>query len=593
MTDRRCYEFGPFRLDPAEKLLFQDGRPVSLPPKAFDTLCMLVEQGGRLATKDDLLARVWTGTFVEEVTVAQSISVLRKALGDTPDEPRYIETVPKHGYRFVGAVRQVDASPPTRRPSRWPWAAIVGGLVLLMGWAGFQWTERRAASTPVAPRTLLLVLPFTNLSGDPNEEYLSDGLTEELIAHMSRLHPNRLGVIARTSAMHYKNTRLSIADIGRELPIAYVLEGSVRQEGRRLRITAQLIQVKDQTHVWSETYERDRGEILLLQSLVARAVGSQIQSKMSLPETTEPIGQPTLNSAAWDLYLRARYFWGKRNNELAVKAIGLYQQAIALDPEFAQAHAEMGACQLTVGGTGAYERAEEASRKALDIDAHHAGAHATLATVAMHRFDWRVVDQEFKRAEELNPLFWNIDFLLMSGRFDDALGHARTEVAVDPANWLHYHGMGIIHFYARRYDQAIQQYLEALDLEPQSSTTQLRLAQAYGETHQYQQAIDIFMKVDSRNLTLLRVYALAGQREDALAGLAAVVPGPLGRGAAYDIALVYAALADKEEVFRWLNIAYEERAYHLIYLKVDPRFDGIRADSRFSTLVQRIGFPES
>jgi TolB-like protein len=289
------YEFGPFRLDPAERRLRRDGTPVPLTPKALDMLHLLVESGGRAISKDELMEKLWPDTTVSEATLAQHIFAVRRAMGGTD----CIETIPKFGYRFVAPVRALRTS-----------------------------TDKLA----------LLVLPFENLSGDAEQDYFSDGLTDEMITQLGRLNPERLGVIARTSAMKYKGTSKTIAEIGRELGVSYVVEGSVRRAGTRVRVTAQLIRVADQTHLWSESYDRHCEDILILQSDVAQAIAREIRIKLTPQEEKRLAKAGTVGSKAHEAYLKGRYFWNKRTEEGLKKGIDHFQEAIAHDPRYAAAY---------------------------------------------------------------------------------------------------------------------------------------------------------------------------------------------------------------------------------------------------------------
>jgi TolB-like protein len=291
----KVYEFGPFRLEPAERQLRREGTPLPLTPKALDTLLVLVENAGRAVGKDELMEKVWPDTSVAEATLAQNVFALRKALGDTP----HIETVPKFGYRFVTSVREVPAAP---------------------------------------RKVVLVVLPFENLSGDAEQEYFSDGLTDEMITQLGRLNPEQLGIIARTSAMKYKLTRKTVSEIGRELGVSYVVAGTVRRAGRRVRVTAQLVQVADQTHLWTESYDRDFDDILVLQNDIAHAIAREIKIKLTPRAVKRLAGAGAVSPQAHEAYLKGRYFWNKRTEDALKKGIVHFQEAIAHEPHYAAAY---------------------------------------------------------------------------------------------------------------------------------------------------------------------------------------------------------------------------------------------------------------
>ncbi len=361
---KHLYAFGPFQLDPAQRLLFRNGEIVPLTPKAVETLLLLVENRGQLVTKDELLQRIWPDTFVEEGTLVRNVSFLRKALGETPDGHEYIETHSKRGYRFIAEVRELgpDASakmgaaaetvepetaPAPRAGSRW-----ISGLAMaaiLLGIAAVSWYRSRTANLPADRKVMLAVLPFENLSRDPEQEYFGNGLTEEMITQLGRLEPERLGVIARTSAMQYKDGRKDTRQIAGELGVDYILEGSVRRDGGRVRITAQLIQVRDLSHLWAEDYDRDLRDILSLQSEVARAIAEQIRLKLPPAQTARLRSEAAVNPAAYENYLKGRFFWNKRTVEGHQKAIEYFEKAIALDPTHAPAYAGLADAYALLG----------------------------------------------------------------------------------------------------------------------------------------------------------------------------------------------------------------------------------------------------
>lgn len=360
------FQFGSFRVNPAERLLTHAGQPVSLTPKAFETLVVLVQNAGHALDKDELLKRLWPDTFVEEATLAKQVSTVRKALGDGENGSRYIETIPKFGYRFVAEVRRIEAAecqaatpvtparyelpamPHTGRartrhapPLPMKWRAAAGALVLI-GLAAsmyFLWTQPRSTAALPAKRVMLAVLPFENLSGDPEQEYIADGLTEEMIARLSRVNPESLAVIARTSAMKFKGAKRSIAEISRELGVDYVLESSFRREGDRVRITAQLVQSSDQTHLWAENYEREVGQILPLQRELAQTIARQVRVVLAPQAASLELAQDTTDPQAHLLYLKGRYYWNIRRPDSLMRAVQHYRQALDRDPNYAPARA--------------------------------------------------------------------------------------------------------------------------------------------------------------------------------------------------------------------------------------------------------------
>lgn len=599
------YRFGPFQVEPAEKSLRRDGRGVPVTPKVFDTLLALVEQRGRLVTKDDLMARVWPNLFVEEANLAQNISVLRKILGEGAQESPYIETVPKRGYRFVASVTVVEHDSPVQsleqpvgdspRKSGAGWARIGAPAMAVIAAVGatayFAWP----VSTPPEQRVLLAVLPFANLTGDEANEYLSAGLTDEVITQLGRLEPRRLGVLARTSAPHYEKAGLGLDGSGRKVTTGYLLEGGLRRDGDRLRVTVRLTRLPEQSLVWTDAYEQGSVDTVPVQLRVARAVAAEIQSRLSLPPIAVPFWSPTDNAEAYAVYRQANYYWNKRTPEMATKALALYQRAVTLDPKFALAYAEMSMCYLSTPMSTAREsflHAQAMAMKALEIDDSLGNAHFALGRAALHLFDWTTATRAFRRAEVLEPSLKSHDFMLIFGRFEEAMAETRRELEADPVKLLARHGAGIIAFYARDYGQAIDHYQKALELDPHYVYSQVRLGQAYTQVGRYDEAIAVLNEAGVLGLSpLAYLYAIAGrtaEAHDVLRRMHEWTPTGLG----LDRALVYTALGDKDLAFHWLDAAYEERSYQLIYLMVDPRLDPLRGDPRYADLVRRIGFPE-
>jgi len=604
------YAFGPFLLDPAEKVLLRESHAVSLPPKALETLLALVENPGHLIEKAELLQRVWPDTFVEEATLAQNIFTLRKALGDSPDGHEYIETVPKRGYRFVGAVKAVEekkqgtaATGPAFRNMLTPrllWIAVPV-LVAMVGLGMYL----RGRSSEVKPgpstgRITLAVLPFQNLTPDPQQEYFSDGLTEEMITQLGGLSPERLGVIARTSAMHYKGTTETAGQIGRELGVDYLVEGSLRREGSRVRISAQLIRVRDQMHLWAETYERDLPGILLLEDEVSRAVAREIAVQLAPQRKVQSNSVATVNAEAYEAYLKGRYFLYKRNPEATQKAFDYFHQAVQLDRNFALAYLGIGDCYFAGVGVQApdsYTQAETFARKALTIDESIAGAHSTIAYARMHGFDWPTAEREFRRASELDrahPSGYYVEYLMAQGRFDETIALGERFVREDPVAILAVHGMGMIMFYARRYPEAAEWFHRALELDPTYFWSRLRLAQTKEAMRKDREALADFRELGPRAaIFLARSYARNGNITMARRLLDQTLSDPAKAAELrYEIALLYLSLQENEKAMAWLERAYAGRAYHMIYLKIDPRLDPLRQDQRFSALLARVGLAE-
>jgi len=622
---KRFFDFGHFRVDPAERVLLADGQPVSLTPKAFDTLLTLLENSGHVLEKDELLKRVWPDTFVEEGTLVQNISTLRKVLGEAPDGSVYIETIPRRGYRFTGAVRKTEFEPGAEEnfPSDHIVAgrrAVIPSWIMALGIAAVSLATLFLARERIWPRPdpppkkiMLAVLPFENLSGDSQQEYFSSGLTEEMITQLGDLEPNRLGVIARTSAMQYKGVKKDTREIGRELGVDYILEGSVRREGDRVRITAQLIQVKDQTHLWARDYDRNLRDILALQSDVAGAIAREIKLKLTSEESARLSSAPALNPQAYELYLKGRYFWNKRTEDGFVKAIKYFEQAIALDSKYAQPYAGLADAYALLGSMPnreisrgeAMPKAKAAALKALQLNDSLADAHTSLAFVEMqYEWDWPGSEKEFKRALELNRNYatahqWYAVWLMSRGNQDAALDEERRAQEADPLSTIIKTDTAQLLVYAGRYDEAVQEAKRALEIEPTFLLGHIYLAEAYIGKQDYQAAIAEFQEVLAINkkdvwatTEIARAYTLAGQRQESEGILRDMLHTSKNRqDLALQLAAVYAAEGENDQAFACLENGYQHREGGLILLNVAPEFQSLHLDPRFDDLARRVGLP--
>ncbi len=573
MAERPFYEFGPFQLDPKGHLRSRKGHAIALPPKALDTLLLLVENAGNLVEKEEILRRVWQGAFVEEGSLTRTISLLRKALGETDQE--YIATISKRGYRFVANVsRGAD--------------------------------EARAISMD---RLMLIVLPFENLSGDAAQEYFSDGLTEEMITQLSRLNPERLGVIARTSSMKYKGVRKSIREIGREVGVSHVLEGSVRRGAERVRITAQLIQVLDETHIWAETYERNLGDILKLQSEVAHSVAREIRIKLTPQEKRRLASAREVSPAAYEAYLRGRHLWNKRTEEGMRKSIAYYEEAIRENPDYAMAYAGVAdsyvmlACRGMVPAKETFRKAKAAARKALDLDGELGDAHGSLAHVRLHDWDWEGLEQDFQRAIELNPAdaivyYWYGEFLMSLGRPEDAIAITERAYQTDPLSPVIGASLGMILYLARKYDRAAEVLQQVQEISPDHFLPHLRMGLVRIQQAAFPDALrELEMAVRLANdstetlAALAIAHAASGKVDDARA-LATQLETERDKRYVlpYNFAKIYSACKDVRKTFEWLEHAYQDGSPDLIELNSEPIFDPVRGDPRFSELMRRVGW---
>jgi TolB-like protein/DNA-binding winged helix-turn-helix (wHTH) protein/Tfp pilus assembly protein PilF len=647
---KAIFEFGPFRLNPAERLLLRHQVQVRLPPKAFDALVVLVENRGHLLEKDELLRKVWPGTFVEESNLAQHISVLRKTLQDGEDGSRYIETVPTRGYRFIAEVRDVGgvaphgdvvagSTPSHRSPPAVPESAVPGGGVAETGptervlpWHRFPsltytiatlallltvlilslpvWKRlRNAAAEPIQS---LAVLPLQNLSGDSAQDYFADGMTEALITDLAKI-PG-LKVISRTSIMQYKDSHKKLPQIAKELGVDAIIEGAVLRSGNRVRITAQLVRGATDQHIWAESYERDLRDLVALEDEVSRSIATQIQKEIAPPRPQQLATSAAVSPQAREDYLKGRYFWNLRTEAGYLKAIDYFRAAMNEDPQYAQAYAGSADAYALLGSLSnaempresAMPKAKEMALVALKLDGSLADAHTSLAFVEMH-YEWKFQDaeQEFKRAIDLDPNYsiahhWYAFDLAAMGRMDEAVAEVKRARQTDPFSAIINTDVAEILYWARRYDESLEQARAAVEMDPNFAHAHRVLERIYDQKQMFPEAIAegeraVALARDHTwmLLELASTYAQAGKKtemNDCLARATNLSPGgvlPDNSGTAE----VYLAIGEVDRALRILEGAYRRRDGGLILLNADPRFDSLKSDPRFQQLLQRIGLP--
>ncbi len=617
MATPRFYEFGGFRLDAAGRALYQEGQRVPLPPKATEILLALVEAGGNLVSKEELLQRAWPDTYVEEGSLASNISLLRKALGE---DEGWIETVPKRGYRLLVPVRAGEAGgaaaswPAPRGRRKLAWVAGVAVLAVAAGALYLGVARPRPPSPPAAPapgrRPMLVVLPVRNLTGDPERDYLSDGLTDDLIAQLARFNPERLGVIARTSSMAYKNSNRTVGEIGRELGVDYVVEGSLRTAGQRLRINVELVRVSDQTELWAQQYDRSLKELYSLQEEVPRAIAQGVRVELSAAGQSRLSGARPLNPDAYLAYLEGRYYWNQRSPQALERAIVHLKQAVELDPDYAPAHAALAEAYVSqcliadVPARQVFPLAKAAALDALRLDDGLAEAHTSLAAVKFwYEWDWGGAEAEFRRALALNPDYatahqWYGEYLRMMGREPEAIAEIEAARALDPLSLIINTELGLPYYLEGDYDGAIRQYQKALVMDPNFGLAHCLLGWAYEEKGQLGEAIRELERAQQLDdsapvlAALGHAYALAGRRRDAQQVLRQLEERRRrARVSALFFAEVYEALGEKEKALAALEQAYAERDWTLVWLKMGRKLGALKDDPRFAALLARMNFP--
>jgi len=569
----RLMRFGMFEIDLQRHELRKYGMRLRLEEQLFQILEMLLLNAGQIVTRRRLQEKLWPATHVRfDHSLNTAINKLRDLLGDSAQSPRFVETVPKTGYRFIAPVQIPQA----------------------------------AASEP--EKKMMAVLPFENLSGNAEHDYFADGLTEEMIAHLGQLQPKRLGVIARTSANQYKATQKSIREIAAELKVDFVMEGSVRRAGRQVRITAQLIDARDQAHLWAASYDRDVRDVLGVQADVARQIGTALAIEL-LPNkfAKEPVFDPD----AHESYLRGRFYFGQRSEDGLQKAIASFEAALSIEPRCARSLSGIAdSCSLlcwfgAMAPSEAGPRAAKAAEQALEIDSSLSEPHASLALVKFwYEWDWQAAEREFKRAIELNPSYasahqWFASFLNVMGRIEEAQAEHRRARELDPHSLMMSLGAADPYFYGRQYDRVIDHLKATLEQEPRFFPALFNLGRAYVQKGMHDEAISAFEKAvkisgnRSGNTALAHAYALAGRKEEARSILKELQANKNGRGryiASPMIARIYVALGEIDEAFEWFKKGVEERSYWNVFLKMDPVYDPIRDDPRFHELLEDVGF---
>jgi len=608
--------FGIFQLDLKARELHKAGVKVKLQDQPFRVLALLVEQAGQVVTREELQQKIWpTDVYVTfDQGLNNAIKKVRDALGDSADNPRFVETVARHGYRFVVPVSTVPGRPPERRYGV-DWSilrrtALLGLIAacLLAALGYWAWHRAAIADRRSSERAVLAVLPFDNLSHDPDQEFFSDGLTEEMIAQLGKLNPKLLNVIARGSVVRYKNSSLTANQIGRELNADYLLQGSVRRETGRVRITVQLIQVRDQTDVWTESYDRELKEILALQDSVARTIADQIRITLAADQQTRLATPRTIDPEAYEAYLKGRYYWNKRTADAMQKALIYFQQAVNRDPAYGAAYSGLADCNSGLTWHGftsparALTRAEAAARKAIEIDPQSAEGHASLALVLHHRWDWEGAEAEFKRALQLDSQYanahhWYGDYLSVRGRHEEALLEARQALKLDPLNLMTNTWTALRYYLAHNYAAATEQARKAIELDPNFAAAHLVLGEAYVQAGRYAEALaelHTAARLSGESPLYLAQVAVAnaaaGRRTKALRIIDQLQNISREQYVSpYGLAQVYAALSDKEQTFKWLQTAYDDHAVWMSYLAVDPAFDRFHSDQRYQDLLRYIG----
>jgi len=603
-------------LDRTAYQLRRASRPVKLERIPLEILLLLAERAGQLVSREEIAERIWGKDASLDVdnSINGAIRKIRQVLKDDPEQPRFIQTVTGRGYRFVaapaptmalGPAPSVAPAPrPRRRANAWLGLAVVVPLLLA---GAFVWSRAQISHNSPG-RIMLAVLPFQNLTGDGGQEYLSDGLTEEMITQLGNRDPTSLGVIARTSVIHYKNSQEPPERIGRELGVQYVLSASVRREANTVRVTAQLVRARDHAQIWAHQYDRQVSGLLTLQGEIAQEIADAIESSVGIrPRAQRGETAATPAAEAYDLFLRGEYFLNRRTEADIETAVAYFQHATQRDPDFARAWAALADAEVlqavyTIQPPQALvSQARAAALKALELDPSLAEAHAALALIVQnHDWDWQTAEREFRQAIALNPNYatahhWYAEHLMWRGRFEEALRESERARELDPLSLIIAADNGAILYFSRQYDRAIEKLRSVLAIDPNLSRAHLIIA-AYTEKGLYDQALveeerwRPVIPAPVHWATLAYVYGHAGRTAETRRALQEMVQSsPRDSVQARVFAWAYAGAKDKEETLAWLEKALAERSGEMVTLKVNPGYDFLRGDPRFQRLLGQVG----
>jgi TolB-like protein/DNA-binding winged helix-turn-helix (wHTH) protein len=640
------FRFGSFELDPVTGELRKSGILLKLQPQPFSVLELLVKRSGQLVTREEIQHHLWRdSTFVDfEHGINFSINQIRAVLADNAEKPRYVETLPRRGYRFIATVEPEVNGPPTRVhqkqgvtveaadttkqvavsrpdarpafetpgdeavpnvPKHWRSAAVLAASSVILAIVAYMsWRHFRDVTPPRSQKVMLAVLPFENLTGDPNKEYLADGLTEETISQLGQLNPEQLGVIGRTSVMGYKHKDTRLSQIGHDLSVQYVLENSLRENGEQLRLTTQLIQVKDQTHIWTKDYDYVAKDILRVEDDVSKSVAQEIRLRLT-PQKQAELAQPhPVNPEAFEAYLQGYHFFQGNTDKDANMATRYFERATLLDPSYALAWAWLTRARNWQANQGLIPMEEgrrlarEAVERALSLNPNLAKAHIEMGRLKQQiDFDWVGADASFQRAISLEPgnpegvrmAAWSA---AMFGRFDEAVQLGRRAVDLDPLDEENWWSLGQIQRLNGQLDQAAADGKKGLELDPDSAGVHILLSQVYLMQGRPQDALPEIERIHYASYRAC-LYALAyhalGREEDAAAALSELMK--YHASSAFEIVAVYAFRNQRDKAFEWLDRAYAQHDLNLNWTKVDPLLKNLHSDPRYAAFLKKLNLP--
>jgi TolB-like protein/tetratricopeptide (TPR) repeat protein len=575
-STKAMYEFGPFRIDVERYLLLRDEESIPLSPKAFETLVFLVQHRGKVGRKDDIMSSIWPDTFVEESNLAQNIFLLRKALGEDKHEHRYIVTIPGVGYRFVAPVREIE---PTST------------------------SAERGTGQAVAS---IAVLPFKSIAGQESDTFLGPGLADALIMRLSSIR--NMKVRPTTAVLKYVGADHDPLQIGRELRVDALLTGVIQHEGEKIRVSVQLVSVKDGITLWADKFDDKFTDIFAIQDSISEQVVRSLALKLSGEEQRQLRKSYTDNPEAFQLYLKGRYFWNQRTAEGLKKSLEYAQQAIALEPTYAAAYVGLadsynllGAQHGVLPPRESFPRARAAALRALEIDGMMAEAYASLGFIdCCHAWDWSGAEQNYLKAIELKPNYptahhWYGELLVTLGRFSEAVIELQMAQELDPLSLAINADLAASYYYARQYDKSERLLHNLLEFNANFVRAHIILGKVYGQKGQHAEAVAVLRRAlvlsnDPATLSALaHGLAIAGSTTEARQNLGQLQELAERRYvSAGSMAEIFVGLGEKDLAHVWLQKAFEDRDIEMIWLKVDPLFDPIREDSKFTELIQRV-----
>jgi DNA-binding winged helix-turn-helix (wHTH) protein/Flp pilus assembly protein TadD len=579
---KSIYEFGAFRVDLERYLLFRDEKLIPLSPKVFETLIFLIEHRSEVVKKDDIMNKIWPDTYVEESNLAQNIFLLRKALGEEKNEHRYILTIPGVGYRFVAPVTE-SLSPTLQKIPPTP------------------------ATISVDSVRSIAVLPFKNLIREASDEFLGPGIADALIMRLSSIR--HLKVAPTTAVLKYSDSMRDPVVIGRELNVDALLDGVYQRVGEQIRVSVQLVSVTNGLTLWATKFDENLTNIFAIQDSISEQVVHSLSLKLSGDEQRQLTKSYTDNAEAFQIYIKGRYFWNQRTIEGIKKGLEYAQQAIAIDPTYAPAYigladsySLLGAQHSALPPRESFPKARAAALRALEIDERLAEAYASLGFInCCFEWDWPAAEQNYLKAIGLKPNYatahhWYGELLTTTARFDEALAQMRMAQELDPLSLAINADLAAVFYYAQQYDRSENQLENLLELNPSFTRARVLLARVWEQQGQHAQALKMVRSAVTLSggdpvtlCALAHTLALAGQTREANEILDDLQQLMNRRYvSAGNIAMIYVGLGEKELAFEWLEKAFENKDIQVVWLKVSPLFDPLRADARFTKLLERV-----